>query len=121
MKRILLPFFLFASAVQAHPDQIVVRHPQANVNYYCQFGQSLNQCIDVACSYATPYNCRVIAQNQNVYYIETYAAAVYTPPVVVMPPPVVYVPSPILWFSFNRQPPDRHVHRHEVHHRPRRR
>jgi hypothetical protein len=120
MKRILLPFFLFASAVQAHPEHIVVRHPQANVNYNCEHWQSLNECVSVACSYATTYDCRIIAQNHNVYYIETYASEIYTAPIVVMPP-VVYTSLPILWFSFNNQTQDRRIHRHEVRHRPRRR
>jgi len=119
MKRILLPFFLFASAVSAHPEPILIRHPQAEVNYYCPYGQPLQHCIDIACCYATQYGCRVIAQNQNTYFIETYIPPSYVPPVVILPSPVVYMPSPIFWFNFNRQQPQNN--HHDYRHRPRRR
>ena len=92
MKRILLPLFLFASSVYAHPQPILVRHPQAEVNYYCQPGQLIDRCIATACSLATPYGCRVMSQNQGVYYIETYIPPTYVSPVVVIPPPVFYTP-----------------------------
>lgn len=132
MKRILLPFFLFASAASAHPGQILVTHPQADVNYYCQAGQTLQHCIDTACSYATPYGCRVIAQNQNQYFIETYIPPNYHFPVVVLPPPVIYTPPffvtvppviqlpPIISVHPHSQTVPPHSHR-EYRHRPRRR
>ncbi len=132
MKRILLPFFLFASAAASHPEQILVRHPQAEVNYYCQPRQTIDQCINVACSYATPYGCRVISQNQGVYYIETYIPPTYIPPVVVVPPPIVYAPPvfvttppvvyipPIISFFSTQQSLPPHTH-HNYNHRPRRR
>ena len=81
-QRFFLPFLFFSSAAIAHPggirnsgQQIMIRHPHADVNYYCQYGQSLDTCINIACSYATQYDCRVIAQNDNVYYIETHIAS----------------------------------------------
>jgi hypothetical protein len=120
MKRILLPFLLFASPVIAHPDEIWIRHPQANVNYICPRGYSLDSCIETACNYATQFSCRVIAQNQNTYYIETYVPPDYRPPVVVVAPsPVVYYnPPPVfLWFSVT----DHRPRSHQYHHRPRRR
>lgn len=119
MKRILLPFLFLASAVSAHPEQVVIRHPQADVNYYCQRGYSIDQCVEIACSYATEYSCRIIGQVQNTYYIETYVPPTYVRPVVVVapPPPVVYFPPIISVFS--------HSHSygcgHRVYHRPRRR
>jgi hypothetical protein len=134
MKRILLPFFLFTSTVYAHPQPILVRHPQAEVNYYCQPGQLIDQCIATACSLATPYGCRVMSQNQGVYFIETYIPPTYVSPVVVIPPPVFYTPPvfvapfiqviPFVSLFPQQQivqqitPP--HSHR-EVRHRPRRR
>lgn len=132
MKRILLPFFLFASAVGAHPETILVRHPQAEVNYYCQPGQHINQCIATACSYATPYGCRVMAYNQGVYFIETHIPPTYVQPVPVMPAPVFYAPPvivtmppviqipPILPLFQQQQIVPPHSH-HEIRHRPRRR
>lgn len=132
MKRILLPFFLFASAVEAHPEPILVRHPQAEVNYYCQPGQHINQCIATACSYATPYGCRVMAHNQGVYFIETYIPPTYVQPVPVMTGPVIYAPPvivtlppviqfpPILPLFQQQQTVPPHSHR-EYRHRPRRR
>ena len=129
MKRILLPFFLFASTVSAHHDLILIRHPQADIDYYCQRGQSLQQCIEVACSYATQYSCRVISQNQNQYFIETYIPANYRTTVVIVPSPVVYespvivtpavVYLPPVVSVFSRSNQTRNQHR--VYHRPRRR
>lgn len=123
MKRILLPFLLFASSVAAHPEQLWVIHPQENIQYPCPIGQSINSCIQTACNLATPYSCKVIARNMNLYYIETYIPPTYVSPVVVIPPPVVVAPNPVVvvpplfwWISTPSEPRS-----HEYRHRPRRR
>lgn len=125
MKRILLPFFLFASAVQSHPGQIMVRHPQAEVDYFCQPGQNINSCIATACSYATPYSCRIISRNQNVYFIETYIPPNFVSPVVVVPSPVFVTPPVFIPPLFQVTPlisvfPQYHVVQQNAHHHPRR-
>lgn len=123
MKRILLPFLLFSSAssacyppsqIVASREQILIRHPQADVDYYCPAGSSLNRCVDVACSYATQYGCRIIGQVENVYYIETYMPAYYPPPVVVVQPnpPIIFPIIPIFTIDNGRP-------QHDVRHRPR--
>jgi hypothetical protein len=132
MKRILLPFLLFATPsiacyipMRTVPvqQQIMIRHPQANVNYVCQPGQPLEHCVDIACSYATQYSCRIISQTSNTYYIETYIPSnsvlvtVAPAPVIVTTPAVVYFPPIINLFPSSPQPRDNH----RVYHRPRRR
>jgi hypothetical protein len=119
MKRILLPFLFFASVASAHPEQLWVIHPQANVQYPCPYGSPINICVQTACSYATPYGCRVISHNHDTYFIETYVQQTYIPPpVVVVPPPAVFVPSPVVvmppvfsWIQVNPPQPN-HGHRH---------
>lgn len=103
MKHTLLPFLFLSSAAFGHPNQILITHPQADVNYYCQPGYNLQQCINIACSYATPYSCRVIAQNQNQYFIETFIPPGYASPVVILPPPVFY-PPPVIYIPPLIQP-----------------
>ena len=123
MKRILLPFLFLASSVSAHPEQIWVIHPQANIQYPCPIGNSINTCIQTACSYATPYSCRVISSNFNSVFIETYVPETYVSPVVILPQPVVVTPNPVvvvppLISVFSMMQP---IHNHEYRHRPRRR
>lgn len=114
MKRILLPFMFFCSTAFAHNEQIMVRHPQANVNYYCQPGQSLSRCIDIACSYATLYDCRVISQVNNVYYIESYLPR----NIIVVDQPVYGPPCIFSWLAFGSQ--TRYYRDDRVYHRPHR-
>lgn len=123
MKRILLPFLLLASAVSAHPEQLWVVHPQENIQYACPAGVPINTCIQTACSYATPYSCRIMSHNFDTYFIETYIPTTYVSPVVVIPSPVVVTPTPVVvfpplfsWVSTNSEPRS-----HQYRHRPRRR
>jgi hypothetical protein len=123
MKRILLPFLFLASAVSAHPEQMWVIHPQANIQYPCPIGSPVNACIQTACSYATPYSCRVFSSNFNSVFIETYVPQTYVSPVVILPTPVVVTPSPVVVLPpiisvFSMMQP---AHKHEYRHRPRRR
>lgn len=123
LKRVLLPFLFSTAAIACQPpsrivpyrEKILIRHPQADVNYYCQIGQSLDDCVAVACSYATQYDCRIIGQIDNTYYIETYVPPYYQPPVVIVqpsPPPIIFPIIPIFTFENDRN-------QHDVRHRPR--
>ena len=114
MKRILLPFLFLAFPSFAQTNEIWIRHPQADVNYVCPVGFSLDSCIQTACSYATQYSCRIIAQNQNTYFIETYVPPTYRPPIVVVTTPTIVTPPIFWWFgnSVVNQPNHTHTHRH---------
>ena len=129
LKSALLSIFLFAGSVSAHPSMIVIRHPQANVNYTCHPDQTLDNCIDIACSYSTSYDCRMIGQTGNVIFIETYISPYYRQPTntfIIQQQSSVVVPfAPIFVF---REPSSRHkvIHRqndrsHNRHHNQRRR
>ena len=123
MKRILLPFLLLASSVSAHPEQVWIVHPEANIQYACPYGYAVSTCIQTVCSRATPYSCRVMSRNLDTYFIETYIPQNYVSPVVIMPPPVVVVPSPVVvtpplfWWVSSPNNSNAHQYRH----RPRRR
>lgn len=123
MKRILLPFLLFSSTLFAHPEQRLVIHPQANVSYYCQPRETTQHCIQVACSYATQYGCRIIARNNNTYYIETYLPPdIYVqPPVIVQSSTSCLFPFLISWNFVDNPRPVRYYRPTTVRHRPRRR
>jgi hypothetical protein len=115
LKRALLSVFVFAGIANAHPSLMVVRHPQADVNYTCQVGQTLDNCIDIACSYSTEYGCRMIGQSGNIIFIETYISPYYrqpSPTVIVVPQQSAFVLPfiPIVMFGSTNN-------RHNVIHR----
>lgn len=101
MKPLLLTVFLFSSAAFAYHEERLVIHPQADVNYFCRWQQSLDECLYAACITAGEHRCRVYAQNDNVYYIETYVPRYYDRRIVVVTERPVIHRTPCIFWLFN--------------------